>query len=131
MKDKFPIPQEDYDYVGNWLILDIYHDRYSFENSCRLVFNKTLQEVIDETYAPETNDWTKPRGELFPDEHHYLLDRCYSTVSTYCHDLKNYQISAIEIINIDELYEEKYVDFLWGFTNKKYGLLDTKDGEAY
>jgi len=125
-----PIPEEDLNIVGNWLVFDIYHERNSFENSFRIYPNYSLKDVIlDSDMGVVDVYWDKIRGNYFPNQHNYMLDRSYHYNENDNQTVINYSIACTQIINLDEFNKEQYVDFLWGWTNNKHGLLDIKNKE--
>ena len=121
--------------VSNWMIVDIVHERYSFETNVRLFNYCPLQTVLDEYMIPrdEIEKYLeKPREKYFPEEHNYNLDRTvrnpldtkYSFPYLEGLPLVDIHLDTMHIIDMKYLTQEEHVSFIWGSTDKKFGLID-------
>lgn len=121
--------------VSDWLVIGICHERYSFETGVNLYNNCSLKEVLKDLMIPreEVEKYLeKPREKYFPDEYNYNYDRCvrnpldtkYSFPYLEGLPLLDISLDTTHIIDMNYLKEEKYVSFIWGSTDKKFGLID-------
>ena len=121
--------------ISDWLVIGIYHERYSFETGVNLYNNCSLKEVLEDLMVPreEVEKYLeKPREKYFLDEYNYNYDRCvrnpldtkYSFPYLKGLPLLDIHLETTHIIDINYLKEEKYVGFIWGSTDKKFGLID-------
>ena len=120
------------DITSTWLVIETWHERYAFSTQITTYVNRKLSEVAEEL------------GFKFSD-----LSYC-NIFNTHCKiDLTQHEefkcgyeswevkdIAALKdkvipihlesylILNMNEDWENEYV---WGQTNKKFGLLDIKD----
>lgn len=126
--------------ISDWLVIEINHERYGFETVIQTYTTCSLQEVCEDLMIPreELEKYLeKPREENFPDEHNYNYDRCirnsldtkYSFPYLEGLPLKDIHLDVTHIIDMHNLNKEEYVSFIWGSTDKKFGLIDI-DREA-
>ena len=119
-----PVSDEDLNIVGNWLVSTTFHDRYYFSTSFKTYFYCSLKEVIISEEGYVDKKWDKIRGKYYPNEHNYILDASRHFEEDKEKEISRYYIDCKQIMNMDELETTGYVDFVWGLTNSKYGLLD-------
>ena len=121
--------------VSDWLVVEICHERYSFETGVNLYNNHSLKEVLEDLWIPreEVEKYLeKPREKYFPDEYNYSCDRCvrnpldtrYSFPYLEGLPLLDIHLDTVHIVDMNYLKKEKYASFIWGSTDKKFGLID-------
>ena len=121
--------------ISDWLVIGICHERYSFGTNVNLYDNRSLEWVLKDLRISKDEIekyLEKPREKYFPDEYNYNYDRCirnpldvkYSFPYLKGLPLLDIHLETTHIIDMNYLREEKYVDFIWGSTDKKFGLID-------
>lgn len=115
---------------GNYLAIEIFHERYCFETNIIKRFNMSLAEIAQESLV----DIKKIKKH--PIRNTYIIDECEARDIKLNHvevdndKLTNYHIETLLIIDWDEWINEKDEDitqFIFGCTKNKYGLLDLKE----
>ena len=121
--------------VSNWLVIQICHERYSFGTNVSTYNACTLKEVFEDLMIPRTElekYLEKPREKYFPDEHNYNYDRTvrnkldtkYSFPYLAELPLRDIYLDATHIIDMEYLDRKGSAGFIWGSTDKKFGLID-------
>ena len=126
--------QEEAKKIGNWLVIEIGHERYCFNTDVTIYNNCSLGDVLKEYFIPKET-LEKDLEKIY--QKNYNLDLCvrnkldtkYSFPILEGLPLKDIHIGAIHIIDMDYLNENEYVSFIWGSTDKKFGLIDFDRGD--
>ena len=112
---------------GNYLAIEIFHERYCFETNVMKYFNKSLAEIAEESL------FDIGKIKKHPIDNIYTIDECEARDIKYNHQkiddnkLVNYNIDTLLIIDWDDWIKSKdLVHFIFGKTENKYGLLDLK-----
>lgn len=136
------ILDKELELVSDWLVIDISHERYSFETSVNLYYNRSLKELFfyDLMIPREELEehLEKQREENYPDEYNYNYDRCgrspldtkYSFPYLSGLPLLDIHLDTLHIVDMNCLRNGETANFIWGSTDKKFGLIDV-DREAF
>lgn len=113
--------------MNDWIAIEIYHERYCFNTDVAYHVDKTLEEVCD--YHGFNYSNLKKYDER---GYCYLADDCrHDNYDIINENMIRYSIHALLIIDAHYLWEtaikdgkEFEIPFLFGNTNKKFGLVD-------
>ena len=120
------------DITSTWLVIETWHERYSFSTQVTTYVNKKLSEVAEEL------------GFKFSDLSYCNIYDTHCKIDLTQHEefkggYESWEVKDIDalkdkvipihlesylILNMNEDWENEYV---WGQTNKKFGLLDIRD----
>lgn len=120
------------DITSTWLVIETWHERYAFSTQVTKYVNRKLSEVVEEL------------GFKFSDLSYCNIHDTHCKIDLTQHEefkggYESWEVKDIValkdkvvqihlesylILNMNENWESEYV---WGQTNKKFGLLDIKD----
>lgn len=120
------------DIISTWLVIETWHERYAFSTQVTTYVNRKLSEVAEEL------------GFKFSDLSYCNIHDTHCKIDLTQHEefksgYESWEVKDIAalkdkvvpihlesylILNMNEDWESEYV---WGQTNKKFGLLDIKD----
>lgn len=131
MRDEKPTEQE-LDEVRDWITINTYHERYSMETHLGLWTSMTLREIAHEFGESEYDIYTTRAPEFH--EHKYGIDKSRHSEIDTKYDLPgvddtkvcHIHLDSVYIIDYNEFMAEGAGSFMWGFSNHKFGLLDSK-----
>lgn len=114
----------------DWIVINIEHERYSFDTSIRLYKDKTFEELKKELHI-YNNDIVE---QQYRNKDIYLVDECYhadlDTEYEYPQfkgqPLQKIGLEVTMIIAFDIFMANEYCSWIWGITENKFGLLDKK-----
>ena len=110
----------------NWIVIETFQERYSFETYLRLHINTTLDDICKE-YGIEDDDLQKTLGEdkyKVDYSKHRDIDTKWSNPELDGLPLKAIHLESLLIVSLDEFYKDESACFVWGNTNSKFGLID-------
>lgn len=99
----------------NWIVINIYHERYMFSCEMNRFNDMTLDDVLCE--IGESKD------DLEISNDGYRIDHC----GEYKDGMSKYRINAYYIIEETKFLEDDFTQFVFGKTKSKYGLFDKYD----
>lgn len=135
MRDE-PLTDEVLDNIRNWITVYVFHERYSMETHMGLWMKKSLRDVIHE-FGYHEKDCHLLRDPKF-EEHIYGIDEsCHSKIDTK-YDLpgvddtkiSHIHLDSLMIADYDEFMQNEAASFMWGYSNHKFGLLDSCEEAA-
>lgn len=107
----------------NWLVIEVYHERYTFETHCTYCRHKTLKE-IEEDFLLE--DYEKDSfGNYIYDESGDRGEGTYTTYDTYLDrpiKLNSYMVNYTIVMPAKNIKDENW--FITAQTHNKFGLFD-------
>ena len=117
----------------DWILIELFHDRYFFSQVAKVFKDYTFQEVIDdldyEGYIFEQI------GDKIGDTG-YIVDLCeHRPIGDYEYEtdrvkgVAHFKVRSIIILDLNKLHQEEELEVLFGQTNTKYGLLDIIKGD--
>lgn len=120
------------DITSTWLVIETWHERYAFSTQVTTYVNRKLSEVAEElcfkfsdlSYCNIYNTHCKidlTQHEEFEDEYESWEVKDITALKDKVIPI---HLESYLILNMNEDWEDEYV---WGLTNKKFGLLDIKD----
>lgn len=119
----------------NWIVINIGHERYSFDTDIKIYNDMSLQELGQEEWNINLEKIEKVREDS--NDYSYILDYCnHSEIDTkYTYpdfndkQVNHFHIDVTFIFDLETFLAEQYNSFVWGITNNKFGLLDIQ-GDA-
>lgn len=119
--------------MKEFLIIETYHERYSFEQAVKLCSYKSLTDLCKNEFY-EYSDFKEFRSGYLADYSAKRNINKYELIETEIgetleKEIEEVQIEAIYIIELEKLRtdEDGFAHFCFCDTNKKFGLLDFKD----
>lgn len=120
------------DITSTWLVIETWHERYAFSTQITTYVNRKLSEVAEElgfkfsdlSYCNIYNTHCKvdfTHHEEFKGEYESWEVK---DIAAFKDKVVPIHLESYLILNMNEDWENEYV---WGQTNKKFGLLDIKD----
>lgn len=112
----------------DWVVIDTVHERYSFETTVRIYRQYTLQELKKEVLYDNDNIEKTTFGRYIVDRScNNELDTKYSFPELEGQPLEDIHLDSICFIALEDFLKDDYVSYIWGSTNKKFGLIDIKE----
>ena len=110
----------------NWIVIENFHERYSFETNMRLHINTSLKDIFKEYGVDPDSDKIKKNNNIYTIDYskHTKIDTKYSNPDLVRLPLAAINLDSLLICSLDDFYEEQYASFIWGDTNSKFGLID-------
>lgn len=121
----------------DWLVIENFHERYSFETIQSVYHNIDLLDLIKEYFKAEIEleDEIEVKTGYFDGvcyvvdkTRHALLDTDYEAPELKNVPIKKVMFNTICFISLEDFLNSELFSFVWGFTNSKFGLLD-REGE--
>ena len=120
------------DITSTWLVIETWHERYAFSTQVTTYVNRKLSEVAEELGFKFSNlsycniHDTHCKIDL---TQHEEFEGGYESwevkdIAALKDKVVPIHLESYLILNMNEDWENEYV---WGQTNKKFGLLDIKD----
>lgn len=121
----------------NWIVLSVRHERYSFDTTLNIYWDRTLQDIMDnELFLPMYEQYKDKIEKVHsdPDDHAYMLDlSSHSEIDTQytypgldANKIQHLHLDVYMFVPLDEFLNEEYQSFVWGNTESKFGILDIK-----
>lgn len=126
-----PLTDKVLDKVRNWITVYVYHERYSMETHLGLWKKKSLRDIIHEFGYNEEECHLLRDPSL--NEHIYGVDASRHSQIDTKYDLpgvddtkiSHLHLDSLMIADYDEFMRDEAASFMWGFSNHKFGLLDS------
>ena len=120
----------------DWLVIENFHERYSFETNLSVFHNIDLLDLIRKYFKIEIDLEDEIEVEKYFDgscyiidkTRHNLLDTDYEAPELKNVPIKKVMFNTICFISLENFLNSEHFSFVWGFTNSKFGLLD-REGE--
>lgn len=108
----------------DWILIELFHDRYFFSQNLKVFKDYSFEEVIDDL------DYEDYIFEKVGDAG-YIVDLCeHRPIGDYEYEtgrvrgVAHFKVRSIVILDLNKLHQEEELEILFGKTNTKYGLLD-------
>ena len=112
--------------VSDWIVLELYHERYFFTQAIKTYKDEALSCVIDDLgYVEEQFEGDQQSGYLAD-----LTDRRkigdYEYETGRVSGVEHFQPRAVVILDLRKIHDYDFQEFVFGKSNTKFGLLDIK-----
>lgn len=113
----------------DWVVMELNHERYTFDIDVIIYENKSILEIIDDLCY----NGLEKKIEKYDNQEVYKLDEIYhedSDSDTWCltetekDRFRPLHIGAIMFMPLEDFLKEKYLSGCFGHTKRKYGVMD-------
>lgn len=108
---------------SNFIVIETYHERYSFSQEIYYRKNTTIDKVLEEFRCGEEELVYRPYSE----EGFWTIDRSCNSTKVYDEEHEPYirkHVETVAIIDLKYLKKEKYVNNIFCQTESKFGMFD-------
>lgn len=108
---------------SNFVIIETYHERYSFSQEVYYRKNTTIDKILEEFRCGEEELVLKPYSE----DGFWTIDRSCNSTKVYDEEKLPYirkHIETVAIIDLKYLKKEEYVNNIFCNTETKFGMFD-------